>query len=48
VSRESERTDLLEVRANVIAANFLMPEDGVRQFVATLGKGSTSRLDAEV
>jgi len=48
VSRESERADLLEVRANVFAANFLMPEDGVRQFVATLGKGNTSRLHAEV
>ena len=39
-SRESERSDLLEVRANVFAANFLMPEEGVRQFVGTLGKGS--------
>lgn len=48
VSRESERADLLEVRANVFAATFLMPEDGVRQYVATLGKGSTSRLHAEV
>jgi Zn-dependent peptidase ImmA (M78 family)/transcriptional regulator with XRE-family HTH domain len=48
VSRESERTDLLEVRANVFAANFLMPEDGVRQFVGALGKGSTSRLHADV
>lgn len=48
VSRESERADLLEVRANVFAATFLMPEDGVRQFVATLGKGSASRLHADV
>lgn len=48
VSRESERADLLEVRANVFAATFLMPEDGVRQFVANLGKGSASRLHAEV
>lgn len=48
VSRESERTELLEVRANVFAANFLMPEEGVRQYVGTLGKGSTSRLHAEV
>jgi Zn-dependent peptidase ImmA (M78 family) len=48
VSRESERSDLFEVRANVFAANFLMPEDGVRQFVATLGKGSASRLHADV
>lgn len=48
VSRESKRADLLEVRANVFAANFLMPEDGVRQFVGNLGKGNTSRLHAEV
>lgn len=48
VSRESERSDLLEVRANVFAANFLMPEEGVRQFVGTLGKGSSSRLHAEI
>jgi len=48
VSRESDRADLLEVRANVFAACFLMPEEGVRQFVSTLGKGSTSRLHAEV
>ncbi len=48
VSRESERTDLLEVRANVFAANFLMPEEGVRQFVGTLGKGSASRLHADI
>jgi Zn-dependent peptidase ImmA (M78 family) len=48
VSREAERADLLEVRANVFAANFLMPEDGVRQFVSNLGKGNTSRLHAEV
>jgi len=48
VSRESERADLPEVRANVFAANFLMPEDGVRQFVGNLEKGSTSRLHADV
>jgi Zn-dependent peptidase ImmA (M78 family)/transcriptional regulator with XRE-family HTH domain len=48
VSRESERNDLVEVRANVFAANLLMPEEGVRQLVGTLGKGSASRLHAEV
>jgi Zn-dependent peptidase ImmA (M78 family)/transcriptional regulator with XRE-family HTH domain len=48
VSRESERNDLLEVRTNVFAANFLMPEEGVRQLVGALGKGSASRLRAEV
>ena len=48
VSRTSERDDLLEVRANAFAASFLMPEDGVRQFVASLGKGRPSRVYAEV
>ncbi len=48
VSRTSERDDLIEVRANAFAASFLMPEDGVRQLVAGLGKGKPSRAFAEV
>jgi Zn-dependent peptidase ImmA (M78 family)/transcriptional regulator with XRE-family HTH domain len=48
VSRASERDELVEVRANAFAATFLMPEDGVRQFVAGLGKGKPSRAYAEV
>jgi Zn-dependent peptidase ImmA (M78 family)/DNA-binding XRE family transcriptional regulator len=48
ISRTSERDDLVEVRANAFAANFLMPEDGVRLFVAGLGKGKPSRAFAEV
>jgi Zn-dependent peptidase ImmA (M78 family) len=48
VSRETERSNLIEVRANVFAAEFLMPEGGVRQFLASLGKGSASRIHAEV
>lgn len=48
VSRTSERDDLVEVRANAFAASFLMPEDGVRQFVTGLGKGKPSRAFAEV
>jgi Zn-dependent peptidase ImmA (M78 family)/DNA-binding XRE family transcriptional regulator len=48
ISQTSARDDLIEVRANAFAANFLMPEDGVRQFVAGLGKGKPSRLSAEV
>jgi Zn-dependent peptidase ImmA (M78 family)/transcriptional regulator with XRE-family HTH domain len=48
ISQASARDDLLEVRANAFAANFLLPEDGVRQFVAGLGKGKPSRLFAEV
>lgn len=48
ISQTSNRENLLEVRANVFAANFLMPAEGVRQFVANLGKGRPSRSHAEV
>lgn len=48
VSRSSERDNLIEVRANAFAACFLMPEKGVRQFIAGLGKGKASRAQAEV
>jgi Zn-dependent peptidase ImmA (M78 family)/transcriptional regulator with XRE-family HTH domain len=48
VSRESDRDDLREVRANSFAANFLAPEEGVRHFIASLGKGAESRLHAEI
>jgi len=48
VSRSSERGDLVEVRANAFAAAWLMPEDGVRQLVAALGKGKQGRAFAEV
>jgi Zn-dependent peptidase ImmA (M78 family)/transcriptional regulator with XRE-family HTH domain len=48
VSRSSERSNLLEVRANAFAAGFLLPESGVRQFVAGLGKGKPSRMYTDV
>jgi Zn-dependent peptidase ImmA (M78 family)/DNA-binding XRE family transcriptional regulator len=48
VSRTTERDNLLEVRANAFAAAFLSPEDGVRQFMASLGKGQPSRVRASV
>ncbi|MCL2779730.1 MAG: ImmA/IrrE family metallo-endopeptidase [Polyangiaceae bacterium] len=48
ISQTSARDNLIEVRANAFAANFLMPEKGVHQFVAGLGKGKPSRLFAEV
>jgi len=48
VSRGQDRDALLEIRANAFAASFLMPSDGVRRFVATLGKGQPSRIEAEV
>ncbi len=47
ISRASDRTGLREVRANAFAANLLLPEAGVRQFLAELGKGGESRLFAE-
>lgn len=48
VSRPSQRDNLIEVRANAFAAAFLMPEGGMRQFVASLGKGKPSRTGLEV
>ena len=48
VSRSSESSNLIEVRANSFAASFLLPENGVRQFVASLGKGKPSRIYADV
>jgi Zn-dependent peptidase ImmA (M78 family)/DNA-binding XRE family transcriptional regulator len=48
VSRSSERDNLTEVRANAFAAAFLMPDDGVRRFVAGLGKGKPSRVYTDV
>ncbi len=48
ISRASERDNLIEVRANAFAACFLMPEEGVRQFVAGLGKGMPSRVYTDV
>ncbi len=48
ISRESNRDDLLEVRANSFAASFLMPAEGVHRFAASLGKGKPSRLRAQV
>jgi hypothetical protein len=47
VSREGERKDPREVRADAFAAAFLMPEEGVRQYLAQLGKGRRSRLVGE-
>ena len=48
VTRESERASLFEMRANSFAANFLMPERGVRQYLARLGKDQVSRTRAAV
>lgn len=48
VSRSTERNDLLEVRANAFAATFLLPTEGVRQFMTLIGKGGPSRQRADV
>lgn len=48
VSRVGDREDLREVRANAFAAAFLLPEDGVRQYVEALGKGEPSRSRAQL
>jgi Zn-dependent peptidase ImmA (M78 family) len=48
VSRTEDRDALIEVRANAFAAAFLMPGEGVRQFIAGQGKGKPSRGSAQV
>jgi hypothetical protein len=48
ISRTINRDDLLEVRANAFAAIFLLPEQGVRRFVAGLGKGQASRTSTRL
>jgi Zn-dependent peptidase ImmA (M78 family)/DNA-binding XRE family transcriptional regulator len=48
ISRAENRADLLEVRANAFAAEFLMPMEGVTQFVQALGKGGASRSQVAV
>lgn len=48
VSRGSKRDELVEVRANSFAACFLMPSEGVHQFVATLGKGRPTRQQLDI
>jgi Zn-dependent peptidase ImmA (M78 family)/transcriptional regulator with XRE-family HTH domain len=48
VSRGSKRDELIEVRANTFAACFLMPSEGVHQFIATLGKGRPTRMQLDI
>ncbi len=48
ISRSARQDDLREVRANAFAANFLMPGEGIRQFLAGLGKGRPSRVRTEL
>ena len=47
ISRGRDHAELVEVRANAFAANLLMPEAGVRQFLATLGKAGEAKLLVE-
>jgi Zn-dependent peptidase ImmA (M78 family)/DNA-binding XRE family transcriptional regulator len=48
ISRASRKDDLPEIRANAFAASFLMPREGVRQFVLALGKGRPSRMRVDL
>lgn len=48
VSRRSERDELQEVRANAFAAEFLMPEDGVLEYIESLGKELEPRRRVEI
>lgn len=43
VSRREEGDELREVRANVFAAAFLIPEEGIRDYLGRLRKGIPSR-----
>jgi Zn-dependent peptidase ImmA (M78 family)/DNA-binding XRE family transcriptional regulator len=46
VTRDAQRKDPIEVRADAFAAAFLMPAEGIRGFLARLGKGQRSRAAA--
>lgn len=46
VSRKEGKKDLREVRADVFAACFLMPENAVREFLKRQGKAIPSRIQA--
>lgn len=48
VSDIRKSTDLLEIRANAFAAEFLMPTLGVKQYVNRLGKGHAARSHAAI
>lgn len=45
VSRAEHREELLEVRANAFSAAFLLPGEGVRDFLQKRGKGEASRSE---
>lgn len=48
ISRGESRAELIEMRANSFAAVFLMPDEGIRRYMQTLGKGKPSRSVADV
>lgn len=48
ISRFDEGKDLREIRADVFAANFLMPEEAVKSFLISRGKGMSSRTMGEL
>jgi len=48
VSRSERGKELREIRADVFAANFLMPEEAVQMFLASRGKSITSRAKTHV
>lgn len=48
ISLRSERADLCEVRANSFGAAFLMPEDGIKQYLTLLGKDRIPRSHSEI
>jgi Zn-dependent peptidase ImmA (M78 family)/DNA-binding XRE family transcriptional regulator len=44
----SKQKELKEIRANAFAAEFLMPQEGIKNFISSLGKGYPSRPSESV
>jgi Zn-dependent peptidase ImmA (M78 family)/transcriptional regulator with XRE-family HTH domain len=48
ISRRADREEITEIRANSFAAGFLLPEQGVREFLLSIGKGREFPLFQEL
>lgn len=48
ISKSDNAGDLIEVRANAFASAFLMPEQGIANFLRSMGKGAGSRIDLAI
>lgn len=48
ISRRADREEISEIRANAFAAGFLLPEQGIRESLASIGKGRELSLFQEL